>query len=50
MFRTLAELFIKIGEIIILVYCVDVRESFEEIKTFWLPEAKKECRKDGDGK
>ena len=46
-FRIITKPFIKGKDIIILVYSVDDRESFEEIKKYWLPEAKKECRKDG---
>ena len=46
-FRCIAEQFIKRVDIIIMVYSVDDRTSFEKIKTFWLPTVEEECRKDG---
>ena len=41
---------IKGSDIIILIYSVDERTSFEEIKEYWLPTVKEECRKDANGK
>ena len=42
--------YIRGSDIIILVYSVDNRASFEKIITFWLPEIKEECEENGDGK
>ena len=42
-----AKKYAKTDEIIILVYCVDDRRSFDEIKTFWFPEIIEECKEDG---
>ena len=33
-----------------MVYSVDYRRSFEQIKNYWLRTVKEECRKDDDGK
>ena len=49
-FRHVTKPYIKGSDIIIFVYSVDDRASFEKIKEYWLPTVKKECRKDGDGK
>ena len=49
-FRNITKQYIKGVDIIIMVYSVDDRESFEEIKTFWLPTVKEECEENDDGK
>ena len=49
-YRNKSEICIKRGDIIILVYCVDDRRSFEDIKEYWLPTVKEECKNDANGK
>ena len=49
-FRAVTKSYIRGSDIIILVYSVDNRSSFEKIRTFLLPEVKEECEENGDGK
>lgn len=42
-YRSMAKLFYKDAKIIILVYDITSKPSFEELKNFWIPEVKKNC-------
>ena len=46
-FQNITKRNIKGSDIIIMVYSVDDRRSFEKIKTFWLPTVKEECGENG---
>ena len=45
-YRSMAKLFYKDAKVIILVYDITSKSSFEELKNFWIPEVKKNCIED----
>ena len=44
-YRSLCSIFYRNKEIVILVYDITRKESFEEIKKYWYNEVKEKCRK-----